>query len=255
MPLATIVLHSENPGNLMTSRPVSPLIAIVGCDGSGKSTMTEVVQVWLTEFQPTVICHLGKQSGNMGRSLARLPLLGSRLERSIRTKAQSAQTTAGPDLATAIGIYAFAVRRARRFRRMIRLRHSGKAIVADRFPQIEVPGPMDGPGLGNARSTGAIGWLARRERRKFASMVAYKPDLVIRLTVSLDVACARKPDHPRASLARKISDLSRLTFPGVKVVEIDADAPLPSVHGEAKIAIARLLQAKYGIVVPLAAAF
>lgn len=235
----------------MTFRPLPPLIAIVGCDGSGKSTMTEVLQAWLAEVQPTTICHLGKQSGNVGRTLARLPLLGSRLERALYKKAKTAQTELGPGLATAMGIYAFTLRRERRFRRMMKLRQAGNLVIADRFPQIEVPGPMDGVGLGNARSTGLTGWLARRERRKLEGMVANRPDLVIRLNVSLEVAQARKPDHRRTSLARKIGDLSRLTFQGAPIVELDADGPLEEVQAKAKAAIAELLKSKYDRIVPV----
>ncbi|MGC4252734.1 MAG: nucleoside triphosphate hydrolase [Sphingobium sp.] len=235
----------------MNSRPLPPLIAIVGCDGSGKSTMTEALQAWLEQIRPTVTCHLGKQSGNIGRALARLPLIGRRFDTSIRKRAQKAQSDDGPGLGTAIGIYAFVLRRAFRFRRMMRLREAGHVIIADRFPQIEVPGPMDGLGLSNARPTGMIGWLARSEKRKFAAMAAYRPDLVIRLNVSLDIAQARKPDHRPASLARKIADLAHLTYQGAPIVDLDAAEPLETVRARAMAAIAPLLQSRYGIAVPL----
>ena len=113
---------------------------------------------------------------------------------------------------------------------------------------------MDGPGLGKARTTGAVGWLARRERRKFDAMVAHLPDLVLRLNVSLEVAQARKPDHRPASLARKIGDLSRLTFQGAPIVEVDADQPLETVEAQAKAAVAALLEARYGVTIPAPAA-
>ncbi len=235
----------------MHSSSLPPMIAVVGCDGSGKSTMTQMLHDWLAQFQPTAVCHLGKQSGNIGRALAQLPLFGARLERSIYKKAKAAQTEQGPGLAAAIGIYAFTVRRERRFRRMMKLRRAGHLIITDRFPQTEVPGPMDGPGLGNARSTGLVDWLARRELRKLNTMVAYLPDLVIRLNVSLDVAQTRKPDHRPSSLARKIGDLSRLTFQGAPIVELDADAPLQEVQNGAKAAIAELLKTRYGVTVPM----
>ena len=213
--------------------------------------MTHMVHDWLAQFRPTAVCHLGKQSGNIGRALAQIPLFGVRLERSIHRKAKTAHTERGPGLATAIGIYAFTVRRENRFRRMMKLRRSGHLIITDRFPQTEIPGPMDGPGLGNARPTGMVGWLARKERRKLDAMAAHLPDLVIRLNVSLEVAAARKPDHRTASLARKIGDLSRLGFQGAPIVDLDADAPLKDVEANAKAAIADLLKSKYGVTVPV----
>lgn len=212
--------------------------------------MTQVLQAWLAESRPTVVCHLGKQSGNIGRALASLPLFGNRLERSLHTKAQTAQTDQGPGLATAIGIYAFTIRRVRRFRRMIRLRQAGNTIIADRFPQLDSPGSMDGVGLGKARPTGLVGWLARRERRHFEAMVATRPDLVLRLNVGLDVAHARKPDHRRASLAHKIEQLSHLTFQGAPIVDLDAEEPLEVVQTKARAAIAAFLESRNDVSVP-----
>ena len=217
------------------------MIAVVGCDGSGKSTLVAALAAWLAGFQPTAVCHLGKQSGNAGRALTRLPFFGHKLEASLYAKAKTAETPEGPDLATAIGIYAFAIRRARRFRRMMALRDAGKMIVADRFPQTEVPGPMDGPGLANARQAGLVGFLARRERRTFDAMVAQLPDVVLRLNVSPQVAHQRKPDHRPASLAIKTRILSGLTFQGARIVDIDAEQPPAVVEAQAKAAIASLL--------------
>ncbi|WP_404476397.1 nucleoside triphosphate hydrolase [Novosphingobium sp. BL-52-GroH] len=221
----------------MNSYPLAPLIAVVGCDGSGKSTVTQALQEWMDARMPTRICHLGKQSGNIGRQIARLPLLGGRLDKSIHAKAQKAQTEKGPGLLAALVIYAFSMRRVRRFRRMMRLRAEGNAIIADRFPQLGVPGPMDGPGLANARQTGLVGMLARAERRRYAAMAACSPDLVLRLNVSLEVAVVRKPDHRISSLARKIADVPLLTFEDAPIVEIDAEQPLEDVLAQAMAAI------------------
>lgn len=228
----------------MPPSPLPPIIAVVGCDGSGKSTITEALQNWLAKARPTVVCHLGKQSGNIGRAIARLPFFGNRLEKSLHEKAQTAQSDQGPGLAATLGIYVFTIRRVRRFRRMMRLRQAGNTIIADRFPQLDLPGTMDGLGLSNARSTGLVGWFARRERHHFEAMVANRPDLVIRLNVSLDVAHARKPDHRRAALARKIEQLSHLTFEGAPIVEIDAEQPLATVKATAEAALAAFLETR-----------
>ncbi|WP_395397170.1 nucleoside triphosphate hydrolase [Novosphingobium sp. BL-8A] len=214
-----------------------PIIAVVGCDGSGKSTVTEALRAWMNESRPTQICHLGKQSGNIGRRIARLPLFGGKLDKSIHAKARSAQTAKGPGVVAALVIYLFSMRRVRRFGRMMDLRRKGYAIIADRFPQLGVPGPMDGLGLANASQSGIVGWLARSELRRYRAMVATRPDLVLRLNVSLEVAIARKPDHRQSSLARKVADVPRLTFEGAPIVEIDAELPLDQVLAQARDAI------------------
>lgn len=61
------------------------------------------------------------------------------------------------------------------------------------------------------------------ERKAFHWMASHKPDLVIKLNVDLEVACARKPDHKRESLARKIAITPQLTFGGAQLVDIDAN--------------------------------
>ncbi|WP_260927577.1 nucleoside triphosphate hydrolase [Novosphingobium sp. 9] len=227
----------------MKATPLPPLIAVVGCDGSGKSTVTEVLRDWLAETRPAQICHLGKQSGNIGRQIARLPMFGRKLDKSIHSRAQKAQTDKGPGLATALVIYGFSMRRVRRFARMMRLRRAGNTIIADRFPQLKVPGPMDGLGLAGASDSGPVGVLKRMEYRRYAAMVANRPDLVIRLNVSLEVALARKPDHRPSSLARKVADVPRLTFEGAPIVDISADQPLEQVLAQAKAAItAKLIE-------------
>jgi thymidylate kinase len=229
----------------MIRNSLPPLIAVVGCDGSGKSTVTEALRLWMNARQPTRICHLGKQSGNIGRRIARLPLLGGKLDKSIHAKAQKAQTDKGPGVLAAMVIYMFSMRRVRRFGRMMKLWEGGHAIIADRFPQLGVPGPMDGLGLagagGGGGGGGLVGWLARSERRRYAAMVVNAPDLVLRLNVSLEVALARKTDHRASSLARKVADVPRLTFEGAPIVEIDADLPLEQVLAQARAAIERRL--------------
>ena len=99
---------------------------------------------------------------------------------------------------------------------------------------------MDGLGLARARP-GLSRLLARRERAHYEWMERFRPDLVIRLTVDLTTALARKPDHRPSSLATKIADLPRLTFNGAPIVDLDATRPLDEVIAAAKAAIAPLL--------------
>jgi hypothetical protein len=223
----------------------APLIAIVGSDGSGKSTVGEALLAWMRERRPTEMCHLGKQTGNIGRAIARWPIVGQRLDKTISTKAEGAREKKGPGAFTALVIYLFSMRRVRRFRRMLAIRARGIAILADRFPQLGVPGPMDGLGLAKAaHGDNAIArFLARRERRQYEWMAAHRPTLVIRLNVDLATALARKPDHRPSSLKTKVEDVPRLTFEGAPIVDIDATLPLDEVLRQAKAAITTTLGA------------
>ena len=41
----------------------APIIAVVGSDGSGKSTVSEELLKLMSSYRPTALCHLGKQTG------------------------------------------------------------------------------------------------------------------------------------------------------------------------------------------------
>ena len=219
----------------------APLIALVGSDGSGKSSVADALLPWMQAQRPTMLHHLGKQTGHIGRTIARWPLFGRRLDSDIARRADIAAATR-PGLLAVLVTYAFSMRRVRRFRAMLADRARGVAVLADRFPQLSVPGPMDGLGLAPvARSGGLYTRLARRERERYAWMVAHRPDLVIRLNVDLETALARKPDHRPSSLARKIHDVPLLTFEGAPILDLDARRSLDEVIAAAKRAIAPLL--------------
>jgi len=222
---------------------VGPLIAIVGSDGSGKSTVGEALVAWMAQSRPAALCHLGKQSGNLGRAIGRLPVVGSGVERSIDRKVgqvNGRQRPASP-LASLV-IYSFALRRLARFRRMLALRRKGVAILADRFPQTAVPAGLDGPGFARVRADrGLARWLAGLERRQFSWMTGFRPDLVLRLNVDVATAVARKPDHKPEALANKIAEIHRLSFNGARIVDLDANRPLEEVLAAAKAAVATML--------------
>ena len=181
-------------------RDLAPLIAIVGTDGSGKTTLSAAVIDLVRNYGPADTAHLGLKSGDVGRAIQRLPIIGNAIDSLINKRASRARDTRDkiPDPLTALVIFCFSLFRVRRFKRMMRKRRSGYIIVTDRYPQIDVPGFYDGPGLSAARATGRLTrWLARREYRQYAWMASFRPDLVIRLNVDLETAFARKPDHRR----------------------------------------------------------
>jgi len=238
-------------GNVMRAQPgaMAPLIAIIGTDGSGKSTVCEHIVGWITRYGPAGQVHLGKQSGNIGRALGRLPVVGAAMDRRIRRKVDSVndriEADVQPGLLPALVISAFTLRRRFRFKRMLALRKRGLIVVTDRFPQIGIPGAYDGPIFpDSSRGSWLVLRLARFERATFAWMTAHRPDLVLRLNVDLDTACLRKPDHRRIDLRRKIAVTPLLTYGGAPIVEIDANQPLARVIEDAETAVARVMAAR-----------
>ncbi|GAA0468932.1 dTMP kinase [Tatumella punctata] len=221
-----------------------PLIAVIGSDGSGKSTICKYLINELRRYGPAMPVHLGKQAGNTGRALSALPLLGKPLKKAIvhnTKKIKSPQ--ANVSLLSALVIMAFVGRRLLRFRRMLKYRRKGYIVLTDRFPQTQVPGGYDSPSFPEQITAGrVIQRMAEKERKLFAWMTLQQPDMVIKLNVSLNIACQRKPDHSEEKLARKIAVTPQLTFSNAEVVDIDADQPLNQVITLAGQAIGQFME-------------
>ena len=145
---------------------LGPMIAVIGCDGSGKSTVSENIVIWANDYGPAATAHLGKQAGNVGRSLTNLPLVGRLIGRFIGHKKFSLREPRNknktPGILAALVASMFTVRRVLRFRRMLALRRQGFIVITDRFPQLDYPNSFDGPVLSeDAQGNFFVRWLAR----------------------------------------------------------------------------------------------
>jgi thymidylate kinase len=190
-----------------------------------------------SQYGVTATAHLGKQQGNVGRSLANLPIIGKLIDRLIERKVATVHSShkekKTPGVITAFVMYLFTLRRVKRFKRMLDLRKQGNIIITDRFPQLDYPRAYDGPDLdASAEGNFIVRWLAKREQLAFEWMTSHRPDLILRLNVDLDTACARKPDHLRERLERKIKVTPLLKFNGAPIAEIDASKTLKEVQKE-----------------------
>ncbi len=182
------------------------------------------------------LAYLGLGSGAIGERIKQLPLCGPAIERLLARKAKKTRTKGDriPGLMTALVVYIFSIIRMRRFCRMLDLRRAGTLIITDRYPQTEVPGFYDGPGLSAAGTDNwLIAWLAARERRMYTWMASFRPDLVIRLNVDVDTAYARKPEHKLESLRAKVAVTPTLRFNDARIVDLDSQAPYPAVRAAA----------------------
>ncbi|BED49541.1 hypothetical protein VEE48_07750 [Escherichia coli] len=80
------------------------LIAVVGCDGTGKSTLTTDLVKSLQQHWQTERRYLGLLSGEDGDKIKRLPLVGVWLERRLAAKSSKTQSmkTKSPALWAAV---------------------------------------------------------------------------------------------------------------------------------------------------------
>ena len=211
------------------------VIAVVGCDGAGKSTLTADLYAGLQGEGRTEFLYLGQDSGNILRRILGLPLIGPAIGRYLVRRSRRAHgdgdKSAAPDAITALVIHLLSQWRRHKFRRMLALNRRGVVVIADRYPQAEVPGfYFDGPGLVAGHASSAfIRWLAGREQRLYADMARHAPALLIRLNVDAETAHARKPDHKLAMLRDKVGVIPTLRFNGARIVDLDGQAPYAEV--------------------------
>ncbi len=206
----------------MTSSSTPPIIAIIGCDGSGKTTVCQELERWLNTIHPTKLCHLGRQTGNIRRRLIKFPFIGKKLDKNITKTNKKAKSTEGPKGLLALGIFIMSLRRVYRFYKMLSLRKQGFYILTDRFPQVSVIGGLDGPDLTTKNPTSPMTkFLTKIENMLYHWMISHTPNLVIRLNVTVETAKKRKPDHRIESMIKKINTLQQLTYNGAPIVDID----------------------------------
>jgi thymidylate kinase len=226
-----------------TEQPVSlpEVFAIVGCDGTGKSTLTLDLTERLRRTEPAKRIYLGLVSGEMGDKIKTLPFIGVRLENNLHKKANRALDMEKklPGVGTALIMYGLSLWRGWLMLRVIWLSRRHVKVITDRYPQAEIPGfHYDGPGLQVGRSDNwLVRALAKKEQSIYEWMAGQRPTLVIRLHIDAEAAHARKPDHDLAELVDKIATIDRLEFNGARICDIDATLPYSQVLQNALDAI------------------
>lgn len=206
---------------------LAPCVALIGCDGSGKSTLARDLVARLDRQAPTRSIYLGLGTGDLGRRIAAVPVVGRLIAGFLSGKAKTAHD--GPDkrlpgLGTALVMLGFSLARYRRFRKTLAYRRRGIQMVTDRYPQAEVAGSFDGPGLSWTRKGSAlVERLARYEHGLYEKMAGHHPTVAIRLNVDVETALARKADHQREMLEKKLTVVPALRLDGARIVDIDAN--------------------------------
>lgn len=206
---------------------LAPLIAVVGSDGSGKSTLSADLLAHIQQSRAAESGYLGLGSGEQGRRIGRWPVIGPPLHRFLDGIADRLREPGEPIPGYLAARYALSKSRKRRarFDELLAQRRAGKVIVTDRYPQVEVPGLHDGPILAGIATSPLLAEMQAAERALYTEMAAYRPTLVIRLHVDVDTVMARKPDHDRCLITRKVKTVPLLAFNGAPIVDIDATMP------------------------------
>jgi thymidylate kinase len=217
--------HSMSRGEPETKlRTRGALVAVVGADGSGKSTLSADLVAWL---RPRVAV----RASYMGQSM-KWPILRAihvayrffrRLARS-KLRGFSALGALGCRWTSRVRWLYIAGRRRLTAGNSAKHTSRGWVVITDRYPLRafwQMPRPMDGPRLGKD-DTKVGRWLSRLERRIYASMP--EPDAVLVLDAPFEVLHRRKPETPPREHQAKV-DAIRDLAEHPPLIKLDSSRP------------------------------
>jgi thymidylate kinase len=223
------------------------MVAVIGLDGSGKSTIVAAIRDWLSTEIDVLPMYFGTGDGRPSLMLLPFKLLAQLAARLIRTKPKGAShgkiSDSPPTLlySLLLMVWATVVAVEKRIKLVGASRgaNRGLIVVADRYPQNEILLFNDGPML--PRLKWAPSWLRRFEASAYELAHRLPPDLVIRLEVPPETTARREPDMDPTVIRERIEAIKRLVFPGSRIVGVDARQPLAQVIRAVKREVWRLL--------------
>jgi thymidylate kinase len=239
-------VHAPRPWNRSASGG-GCIVAIVGVDGSGKSTSVATMRAWLGSKIDVVPIYFGTGDGRPSLLLWPFKLALPLMIRVFKNKPKV--TSHGKMSGHAAGLFysvlmifwamAVALDKRKKLTAALRGTNRGLIVITDRYPQDQILRFNDGPLL--TRLTIVPNWLRRIEAAVYARARRFLPDLVIKLTVTPETAAKREPSMDAAIIRERVAALQHLEFPGARVVCVDAEQPLPDVIRAVKREIWRLL--------------
>jgi thymidylate kinase len=197
------------------------VVALLGGDGSGKSTCAEALKAWLSPGLATLHLHLGRPP----RSLTTFIVGGAlKLARAARL---SPRLVAHLDLLRTV---ATGIDRARLQTRAFRFAADGGIAICERYPLPQswsLSGPSDAQGHAQAAQSRLATALRRFERGLYERMA--RPDLVFVLRLDPETAVRRKPSEPADYVRARAKLTAAADWSTAGAVIIDAAQPLPQV--------------------------
>lgn len=245
---------TSSPMTLLRANPRGGLaIAIIGADGSGKSTVIKNLDNTFKKKLDVYKIYFGKGVGKMSwyRKLL-VTLKGKAGSIKNRDKSKESNTYVQFPLDELIKkqversstfyscIEAWMVAREKysNLKRMQKARQKGMLVICDRYPQNQFLIYNDGPVLQHlATSKNPFSrFVAKREAHIYKLFDHYAPDIVFKLIADAEIVEARKPGKTQMEILKaKINWIKELNFPApCKVITVNAAAPLEDVLASVK---------------------
>lgn len=232
------------------------VIAIVGPEATGKSTLLAEMRKWLGEHFAVYQIHAGKPKSTWLTFLPNLLVPALRFilptYRSSRIETQNAANVEGEKaqkvypLISSIRAASLAYDRRALLARAFAWAANGSIVLSDRYPSLS-PGSPDGPQLSQfpiSEDKYPIQYkLSRIEKQIYEEIPP--PDLVVLLTVPVEVAILRNKNRgkfePEDFVRLRHAQSSSLEFEKAHVYKINTDQPLDKTILDIKKAVWRAL--------------
>jgi thymidylate kinase len=234
------LLGQRNTKRLMAGGRV---IAIVGGDGAGKSTLVNSLAGWLNGPLDTRVLHMGKPPRSLTNVLVKGGISVARKTGLVDCRLPNYPTAAEhgnlfPGNAWLLWQLVTAADRRRHHRRARSLAARGYVVVCDRFPLPQVT-LMDGARTGWLPTAG-LSRFARRlvdaEQRYYSTIS--DPDLLLVLRVDPDTAVARKRGVDPADFVRpRSAEVFAADWSSTEAIVLDASRPAEDVLADARAAV------------------
>jgi hypothetical protein len=223
------------------------VVAVIGVDGSGKSTVVATIRAWLGQEIDVVPIYFGTGAGRPSFVLWPFKLMVPLIALFIKTKPKGAShgkiSDRNPGMLYSVLLMVWATIVAIEKRIKLSAAHRGAnrglVILTDRYPQNEIRGFNEGPMM--PRLTRVPLWLRRFEAAAYSLAQRLPPDLVIKLIVTPETAARREPGMDSNVIRARIDAIPQLTFSAARVVSVNAEQPLADVIAAIKQEIWRLL--------------
>lgn len=231
--------------NYSANRRISPsgglVVAILGCDGAGKSTTISYIKKEFNKKIDVVSIYFG--SGDGKSSLLRKPMklvarkvggkgVGHAVEKEYAEKKKVSLKSRLYSMAKVLWAVTLAKEKKAKQHQMVKARNNGLLVFTDRYPQSNMPGASDGPLLSRYQDGhGLLKRISVWEQKIYESFSVNPPDLTIKLMVPTDVAIARKPEMTVEEIKKKKSIVMGMNLSEHEIV-IDTSRPFETTRGE-----------------------
>ena len=225
------LLYRISRSNLAGKCPTNGgrIIAFVGGDGAGKTTMVDDTHTWLGRYYSVTRLHLGKPP----KGIWWYVILGLMKGRAL------IPGRSGDTLHQAARFWLIARYRYKAFRRAVRLRQRGSVVLLDRVP---LPGSqyMETPRISalKGKQGTVCRLLAAMEERWHERIMA---DELIVLLLDPKIAAKRRPEDDQGLLAKRSGEIWNRTWPASYAHLVDASQPLEEVISRVRFVLWKIL--------------